>query len=362
MGKTKVAIIGSGNIGTDLMIKVMRLSKDLEMGAFVGIDPQSDGLQRAARMGVPITAEGIDGLIAMPEFAEIAIVFDATSAGAHKHHNAVLQVHGKRVIDLTLRDVTPRKLEMSQPGRLAVPVACLPARREDTLMTVVAMSHGELSRHDTLLRFERGELRIEDAAMLLGVCRRQVYRLLDRLRADGPEGLVSWKRGRPSNRAFKAELRNQVLGLVRQHYHDFGPTLATEYLAERHQVTISHETLRKLMIEVGIWQDRKARRPRPYQPRYRRDCRGELIQVDGSKHWWMENRGPQCTLLVYIDDATSELMQLKTEQIARKVYRSRNEAKADVFDYIECFYNPIRRHSTIGYRSPIDFEREAGVA
>jgi hypothetical protein len=178
-------------------------------------------------------------------------------------------------------------------------------------MTVVAMSHGELSRHDTLLRFERGELRIEDAAILLGVCRRQVYRLLNRLRVDGPEGLVSWKRSRPSNRAFKAELRDQVLGLVRQHYHDFGPTLATEYLAERHQITISHETLRQWMIQAGLWKDRDARRPRPYQPRFRRDCRGELVQVDGSKHWWFEDRGPQCTLLVFIDDATSELMHLK---------------------------------------------------
>lgn len=115
-------------------------------------------------------------------------------------------------------------------------------------MTVVAMSHGELSRYDTLHRFERGELRIEDAAMLLGVCRRQVYRLLDRLRTGGPEALVSWKRRRTSNRAFKSELRDRTLGLVRQHYHDFGPTLAAEYLAEQHQITISHETLRRWMI------------------------------------------------------------------------------------------------------------------
>ena len=107
MTKTKVAIIGSGNIGTDLMIKVMRLSTQLEMGAFVGIDPQSDGLQRAARLGVPVTAEGIDGLVAMPGFADIAIVFDATSAGAHQHHNAVLQAHGKRVIDLTPAAIGP---------------------------------------------------------------------------------------------------------------------------------------------------------------------------------------------------------------------------------------------------------------
>ena len=105
--KMKVAIIGSGNIGTDLMIKVMRLSDTLEMGAFVGIDPDSDGLKRAERMGVPITAGGIDGLVAMPEFADIAIVFDATSAGAHAKHNEVLQAHGKRVIDLTPAAIGP---------------------------------------------------------------------------------------------------------------------------------------------------------------------------------------------------------------------------------------------------------------
>jgi acetaldehyde dehydrogenase len=106
-GKTKVAIIGSGNIGTDLMIKIMRLSNVLEMGAFVGIDPESDGLKRAERMGVPTTAGGIDGLVAMPGFADIAIVFDATSAGAHRHHDAVLQSHGKIVIDLTPAAIGP---------------------------------------------------------------------------------------------------------------------------------------------------------------------------------------------------------------------------------------------------------------
>jgi len=92
-GKTLVAIIGSGNIGTDLMIKVMRLSQTLEMGALIGVDPNSDGLARAARLGVPITAEGIDGLVALPNFAEIKIVFDATSAGAHAHHDKILRVH-----------------------------------------------------------------------------------------------------------------------------------------------------------------------------------------------------------------------------------------------------------------------------
>jgi acetaldehyde dehydrogenase len=107
MNKTKVAIIGSGNIGTDLMIKIMRLSKTLEMGAFVGIDPDSPGLQRAARLGVPTTAVGVEGLVAMPEFSAISLVFDATSAGAHKHHDAVLRAHGKTVIDLTPAAIGP---------------------------------------------------------------------------------------------------------------------------------------------------------------------------------------------------------------------------------------------------------------
>lgn len=105
--RCKVAIIGSGNIGTDLMIKVLRQSKHLEMGAFVGIDPNSDGLARAARMGVPITAEGLDGLLKLENFKDIRIVFDATSAGAHAKHNEVLQAHGIKVIDLTPAAIGP---------------------------------------------------------------------------------------------------------------------------------------------------------------------------------------------------------------------------------------------------------------
>lgn len=105
--KIKVAIIGSGNIGTDLMIKVMRLSNVLEMAAFVGIDSESDGLKRAERLGVPVTAGGIDGLVTMPNFKNIEIVFDATSAGAHRKHNDILQAHGKRVIDLTPAAIGP---------------------------------------------------------------------------------------------------------------------------------------------------------------------------------------------------------------------------------------------------------------
>lgn len=180
-------------------------------------------------------------------------------------------------------------------------------------MAVLRMSREELSRYDTMVRVDRGELHADDAASLLGVTRRQVFRLLVRLRADGAEGLISRKRGCPSNRRHSDDFRASVAALVREHYPDFGPSFAAEKLAERHDIRISHEALRKLMIAEGLWMDRKARRARVYQPRYRRDCVGELIQIDGSQHWWFEDRGPKATLLVFIDDATSRLMHLAME-------------------------------------------------
>ncbi|MEV8611978.1 acetaldehyde dehydrogenase (acetylating) [Amycolatopsis sp. NPDC051373] len=104
---TPVAIIGSGNIGTDLMFKVKRLSSELEVAAMVGIDAASDGLARARRLGVATSHEGVAGLVALPEFADIRLVFDATSAGAHRHNNAVLSAHGKQLVDLTPAAVGP---------------------------------------------------------------------------------------------------------------------------------------------------------------------------------------------------------------------------------------------------------------
>ena len=105
--KIKVAILGSGNIGTDLMIKVMRHSDVLEMGALVGIDPESDGLARAKRLKVATTHEGLDGLTKMDIWKDIQIVFDATSAGAHKHHHAICMEGGKQMVDLTPAAIGP---------------------------------------------------------------------------------------------------------------------------------------------------------------------------------------------------------------------------------------------------------------
>ncbi|MFF8670307.1 acetaldehyde dehydrogenase (acetylating) [Streptomyces sp. NPDC015242] len=106
-GRTKVAVIGSGNIGTDLMIKVLRLSEKLEIAAMAGIDPDSDGLARARRLKVATTHEGVAGLVRMDEFASVEYVFDATSAGAHHHHEDVLRPLGRTLIDLTPAAVGP---------------------------------------------------------------------------------------------------------------------------------------------------------------------------------------------------------------------------------------------------------------
>jgi acetaldehyde dehydrogenase len=103
----KAAIIGSGNIGTDLMFKIMRLTDKLDMGVMVGIDPASDGLARAARLGIATTAEGVEGLIGMPEFEDIEVIFDATSAGAHRHNAAALAPFGKKLVDLTPAAIGP---------------------------------------------------------------------------------------------------------------------------------------------------------------------------------------------------------------------------------------------------------------
>lgn len=107
MSRKKVAIIGSGNIGTDLMIKILKLSLVLEMGALVGIDPDSDGLARARKLGIPTTHEGIEGLLKLPSYKDIEIVFDATSANAHYRHAEILKKDGKKVIDLTPAAIGP---------------------------------------------------------------------------------------------------------------------------------------------------------------------------------------------------------------------------------------------------------------
>ena len=174
----------------------------------------------------------------------------------------------------------------------------------------LTMSHTELERLEVIQRVRERRLRQEEVARMLGLGVRQVQRLCAAYRDQGAAGLVSGKRGRRSNRRLPDELQHRAMELVRARYADFGPTLAAEKLSEFHDLTVSRETLRKWMVEAEIWVPRKQRR-RVQQPRRRRPCRGELVQIDGSEHAWFEERGPRCTLIVFIDDATSELMELR---------------------------------------------------
>ena len=148
------------------------------------------------------------------------------------------------------------------------------------------------------------------AAEQLQLSRWQVERLVNRYRAEGAAGLISRKRGRQGNRQLAPGLADRALAIIRERYADFGPTLAREKLLECHGVRLAVETVRGLMAEAGLWTPRRLRPPKVYQPRARRACLGELIQIDGSDHAWFEDRAPACTLLVYIDDATSRIMHL----------------------------------------------------
>jgi hypothetical protein len=178
------------------------------------------------------------------------------------------------------------------------------------VMGLVVMSKRELGRLEIVARLTRGQIGIDHAAGLMGISRRQVFRLKSRYELLGAPGLASQKRGQPSNNRICEAVRTEALRLIELHYRDFGPTLAAEKLAERHQIALSRETLRAWMNQAGLWATRSQRKARLHQPRYRRQHLGELIQIDGSEHDWFEGRGPKCSLLVFIDDATGRLMQL----------------------------------------------------
>ena len=174
----------------------------------------------------------------------------------------------------------------------------------------VLMSERELNRVEVLSQVTQGRMSTTNAANVLGLSRRQVHRLLKTFQSDGPAAIRHKARGRASNNRIDPAVREFAVTLVRENYIDFGPTFAAEKLHEDHGLKVSRETLRKWMQDAGIWLSRVQRRTF-HQPRLRRECFGELIQIDGSDHHWFEDRGPACTLLVFIDDATSTLMHLE---------------------------------------------------
>jgi transposase len=172
------------------------------------------------------------------------------------------------------------------------------------------MSKKERTRLEVMQRLKAKRLNQAEASGMLGISVRQVKRLYAAYRKSGAKGLVSQRRGKPSNHRLEEAVVEQARDLIYARYRDFGPTLAHEKLVEVHKLTISDERVRQLMIAEGLWKPKRAKRVETHQMRERRACLGELVQIDGSDHTWFEGRGPRCTLLVFVDDATGQLGEL----------------------------------------------------
>jgi hypothetical protein len=181
---------------------------------------------------------------------------------------------------------------------------------EEIMQEVVEMSKKELDRHHIIKKLIDKQITQKKAAQLMNLkSDRQIRNLLASYHRHGVKGLISKQRGKPSNRSYNYKFKSQIMALVRERYHDFGPTFASEKLLEYHNITISKETLRKWMIEEHLWIQRK-KRQHIYPLRPRREYFGELIQIDASHHYWLEDRWDKCALIVFIDDATSKITSL----------------------------------------------------
>jgi transposase len=181
------------------------------------------------------------------------------------------------------------------------------------LKGLLTMNADEIERLAVVQKIVEKHITQMLAAKQLGLTVRQVKRLVKKYKQNGVEGLVSKQRGQISNHKYTDEKIEVIKQLVATHYYDFGPKFAAEKLSEKHGINVSKETLRQWMINWGLWKAKRQKQAQIHPQRDRRDCFGELIQIDGSPHPWFEERGPKCCLLVAIDDATSQLCSLHFE-------------------------------------------------
>lgn len=171
---------------------------------------------------------------------------------------------------------------------------------------IIMATHKELRKLHIVRKVIEGSISQIEAAEHLGISSRQIRRLQKRVAREGSEGILHRSRGKESNNACSKEVYRRVLELYRQKYCDFGPTFFTEKLQEDEGIIISDETARKWLMEAGLWQKAK-KKPKHRQRRERRKQYGHLVQIDGSHHRWLEDRGPKCVLMAYIDDATNRV-------------------------------------------------------
>jgi len=179
------------------------------------------------------------------------------------------------------------------------------------MKTELKMTLQEADRLSVIKLLEHKKINLKKAAEDLGLCYKQVFRIRQRFREEGPKGLISKRRGKRSNNHLSDDLIQKALNLIKEKYNDYGPTLVSEKLKEKHCLNLSRETIRQLMIKEGIWKANRVKDKKIYARRTRRSKFGELEQIDGSYEYWFEDRAEKCCLLVSVDDATSSLTQLK---------------------------------------------------
>src|SRR3990167_5390128 len=173
------------------------------------------------------------------------------------------------------------------------------------------MSEKELSAYNFIIKVNEKRMTQLEAAKLLNISDRHFRRLFKAYKEEGPYGLISKKAGKPSNHKLPEKIYNKTINLIKSKYSDFGPTFACEKLYENHTINISVETLRIWMMKAGLWDRKRRKKIQLHQSRLRREHEGELIQLDGSPHDWFEGRGAKCTLIGFIDDASSKIKHLK---------------------------------------------------
>ena len=171
---------------------------------------------------------------------------------------------------------------------------------------ILTMSQKEVDRIGVISSIEQNDLTAEEAAGLLRLSSRQVYRILKRIKLEGTKGIIHKLRGRKSNRGYPEELKRKITEIYRREYWDYGPKLFSEMLVENHNISVDHETIRKWLREQAITTETRKKRPHR-RKRQRRSCYGELLQFDGSYHDWFEGRGAECCLLNCVDDATGNV-------------------------------------------------------
>jgi predicted DNA-binding protein (UPF0251 family) len=177
-----------------------------------------------------------------------------------------------------------------------------------TAKRTISMSKEEVKRCEILRMAEEKQITQKEGARRIGISQRHFRRILRKYRLKGAEGIISGHRGKPSNNRMSEEKKKKILNKIKTDYEDFGPTFASEKLWERDGIKVSKETVRQIMIEAGLHEPKTKQVDDTHQMRERREKRGELVQIDGSYHAWLEDRAEEACLLVFIDDATSEIL------------------------------------------------------